>query len=1023
MSMWGRLSKNRVVGLAALLASAGLGCSDADVPSPEQAGTTEETMSASSGLAAVHPAPASTGVLDIGHVLHRTLPIADETSVVISTEEDLSLRDQIVIQICRLTTNDCILSHTVTSRSGLLEAVKLVGFTYSAGWVSSQAHPGERFRMAFRVAGLKLGSVDLVAVSSLLGVLQPGAFVPGTLVPIVFSIDTHPVVRTRVMHHRGSSAEDIAAVLKTDFALGVDDGFRVLFSDVRAQDVNFDELAGSRLPLLAIAAASPSDVPFTLLQLVNGVVFSGSWNATAETAATLARNATVKDAHNNDVPAFANQQIVDALLQSNLNTPAHPISIAEMLRIVTQQLGVTDPLQQLDLLVHAVDKNGLAAFSLVDILQQQITASPDLFQTALQALRHLQSAGYDASVALPTLSKVTLPGRAQPVAALEAAEAAIQLPFALSNAPATFSNSQIQSGLQAAYPTSDSAKLLTDASKFLVGSHCGAYTGGPDAEGIVGLTKTRNILSFVDVTELLRTPGAKGGCSLSPTDAGKALQTLYFAQDGVVDQATNIGKALASPVPDLGPIKPVDLVTALGTVLKGVPRAAGQSLACLAGVGASSAQGGRVPLVGTPDNPEAGVLGALANPQGASLFPSPFAPGVGNELDVLGRCLTLNHVNVQLPLRKVIVRYTSGAIPAAAPITDPGVNGELLVGRAGWSPRILSGSVPGRLGDILNAVKLPSAGALSTLPPALQAATTLPIFVAGSPSVNLSHDLRGCSPFIIGCTADFIHEFPHGNRGDFDEFLSYLGSDRLDVWTRGGLPGLPAIPAIAFTSGTTDRTQNGTATFLVPALPGTLALEAVLFGNNSLRCGIGSQNPIDAVMAAAIATPEVIYRQITLPGGDISGKHDIWASGHTSFDHLFDDKEFVFPFRFGFESNPDGICGGRWIRTNADVVSDDSDSYMAGTIQVASAGVAQTGTDIAQKVGQIAGKLTIAPGADPGNGHDYAIDPSTGGTLAGTGGLLVNDPDANFLSMLAATTGAPLTAAQLTNLLVTGFTK
>ena len=1003
--------------VAALLASTGLGCLDANAPAPEQVEPSTEVMSASTGLTAAHPALASTGVLDIDQVLHRTLPIADGTSVVISTEEDLSLRDQIVIQICRLTTDNCTLVHTVTSQSALLEAVKLVGFTYSAGWVSSQAHPGERFRITFRVAGLKLGSVDVTAARSVLGVLEPGTFLPGTLVPIAFSIDTHPVVRTRVMHHQGSSAEAIAAVLKTDFALGVDDGFRVLFSDIRAQDVNFYELAGSDAPLLATLAASPSDVPFTLLQLVNGVVFAGSWNATAETAATLARNATVKDANNNNVPAFANQQIVNALVQSNLNTPAHPITAAEMLKIVTQQLGVTDPLQQLDLLVHAVDKNGLAAFSLEDILQQQINASPGLFQTALQALRYLQSAGYDATVALLTLSRVTLPGRAQPAGALEAAEAALQLPFALPSAPTTFSNSQIQSGLQSAYPGSDPAQLLIDASKRLVGTHCGAYTGGPDAEGIVALTKARTILSFVDVTELLRTSGAKGGCGLSPIDAGNALHTLYFANDGVVDQATKIGKALVRPVPDLGPIKPVDLVTALGTVLKDVPRGAGQSLACVAAVGASSAQGGGVPLVGTLDDPEAGVLGALANPQGASLFPSPFAPGVGNQLDGLGRCLTLNGINVPLPLRKITVRYISGAIPAAAPITSPGVNGELLVGRAGWSPRILSGSVPGRLGDILNAVKLPSVGALSTLPQALQSALTLPIFVAGSPQFNLSHELRDCSPFIIGCSADFIHEFPHGNRGNLDELVSYLGSDRLDVWTRGGLP------AITFTSGSTELTKNGTATFLVPAVPGSINLEAVLFGNNSLRCGIGSQNPIDPIMAAAIAAPEAIYRLITLPGDDISGKHDIWASGRTSFAHLPDDKEYVSPFRFGFERNPDGICGGRTIRTHKDVVSDDSDSYMAGTVQVASAGVAQLGSDIAQKVAQIAGKLTLAPGADPGNGHDYALDPSTGGTLAGVGGLLINDPDANFLSMLAATTGAPLTATQLTSLLVTGFTK
>ncbi len=60
----------------------------------------------------------------------------------------------------------------------------------------------------------------------------------------------------------------------------------------------------------------------------------------------------------------------------------------------------------------------------------------------MQALRYLQSAGYDATVALLTLSKVTLPGRAQPAGALEAAEAALQLPFALPSAPTTFSNSR-----------------------------------------------------------------------------------------------------------------------------------------------------------------------------------------------------------------------------------------------------------------------------------------------------------------------------------------------------------------------------------------------------------------------------------------------------------------------------------------------------------------------------------------------------------------------------------------------------
>ncbi len=226
-------------------------------------------------------------------------------------------------------------------------------------------------------------------------------------------------------------------------------------------------------------------------------------------------------------------------------------------------------------------------------------------------------------------------------------------------------------------------------------------------------------------------------------------------------------------------------MTALGTVLKDAPRAAGNRSRAWrrSGRAARRAAGS---LVGTLADPEAGVLGALANPQGASLFPSPFAPGVGNQLDGLGRCLILNGINVPLPLRKITVRYISGAIPAAAPITSPGVNGELLVGRAGWSPRILSGSVPRRLGDILNAVKLPSVGALSTLPQVLQAATTLPILVAGSPQFDLSHDLRDCGPFSSAAAPTSFTSSRTATAATSTRLVSYLGSDRLDVWTRGG---------------------------------------------------------------------------------------------------------------------------------------------------------------------------------------------------------------------------------------------
>lgn len=957
------------------------------------------------GSQPVTPAPAP-DPLAFNQALHLTPPLGQRSGV--TDIADTALGSQLTVDICRLAVGGC---QQVTR---LVPTASPLDKLYHATWQSWQAgaKTGDVFKFTFRAARLSIGSAVLKA-SDLLQSQQVGNFYAGLPVSIDFWVDRVPVIRTRALHDLGASSVDVGQMLHNEFNLGDSDALTAVYKDVRTQDI-------LQSPQPPVASASTLTPPFSLGQVTDSVASVTSYGDTARRAAEVLKART----------PLGNQSVVNALVASSALRGL--LSPGGLLTIIKDTLGVTDRIPGLNLLKNSQTDDGSPAFDASGVLRAivEIANGPT---NAVAALQQLADVGFPADTAMLAIKSVNDSERAAGRPGL--------LPLGPGDAIATlaaaglqtteFNGVDIAKGLAAVFGGSQDGykpAILTAANGLVDGS-CADYTKALQVGSVADLLRTKtDVVGPADIVKQLE----HGRCAFDVNKAAAALHYAYFSSiTKPVDEMTAIGQSLINAAPTT-PV--TDVLLGLVSTLKDQVGAPADTFSCVASVGAikgALASG----LTGAALQPFslAQVVGNLDAPQLSSLIVNPFGTGAGGPLDQLGRCLVGNGEIPPLPLNRVTIEFRGLSVPAASPCCGAaGVKGELLVGRAGWTPN-LAAVVPGRLGKLLDAVKVPSVGALGALTGTLGSLTTLPVLVAGGPGHDLTNGF-GCSNTALFTGPDYIHQWPFGGsktgcpaRGrPRDSLLKILGSDQPGVFTDGTINGVPAAP-ISFVSGLAGGaalTSNGIATFLVPALPGKVTIEGTLYGNNNLSCLSASPNP--ALYAAAIALPSSVYS--ALANG--AGTRDIWATTGTSknIDGSIPTASQTTTFHTNFQVN-DGRCSARTIRENHIEGDDETVSYnsnspggttgMEGTITVSKVGTASTIAQVTAIANSIAGDLTVR-NADPGDGSgDLGFSPTTGGTLAGTNGLIPGDIDGNFLSMLGALGGQAPLGSQLIPLLTT----
>lgn len=913
-------------------------------------------------LAGSVPAEASASVLDLTGVVHPQPPLSPLPNGD-PFKADRSLLDQVVVDICRITATGCTRVQLLSARTpSLTGQLRLVLHQYITAWNALGTQVGERYRINFRVAGMNVSHVDMAAVGPL-GLLQPYAFLAGTVIPIVFSIDNNPVVRTRSLHDRGQDATQLGGILKSEFKLSVDDAFRVLWNDIRGEEIDMAGTASAPSATAGMASASagpqaaiassadvvpPPTGPsaFTLQQVVDSVTFAGSFGATAKQAAGLAKAQT--DA--------TNQQIINALV-NGANLPG--VTSTELLALIRDTLGVTDLNEQLRLLVNAT-KGGKPAFSATDVLAA--LANLDPLPSVLDALKRLQGLGYPADPALLAV-KTVFAQKGVPATASTAASAVLQV------LGAGFSTPEIVSALKnpMGFNVPDPLALLVNEAMKLVGSSCTAYKALPPTAGSIPgiISQRKDVLSAVDVGGALRTPTV---CGFSPLDMARALQSVYYGALDRVDQGDKLAAALVAPVPSVGPLSASVLVTTLGAVLKdAAPRPdIDDTVACATAAG--SVTGGKKSLQND----------VFSNLDGhPDLFGSPFAVASngapGSPLDKLGGCLAGLGVKIPFPLLKVHVVYTHADIPATSAVT----NDTFVVGRVGWLPALPNLPVP-TPADVgaLNAVPAVGGVRVPSLGKALASATMLPSLAIG----NLGAE-SGCLWY-------------NANLGDACSTAAPSGFDIPSYDPRHVAPS----PYVTFGTALPGAPAPGVGDFtmIIPALPGALNMEASTLVNPNLACS-GSRNP--PVEAAATVAPADLYK--ALPGGDqdflATGQLSIPLDGHTP---LSGD--------FRIDETTEDHCG-RLTTQKAGV---------SFHIEVTPLGVTDVATGLPGAIAQLGQTtLTETQGLITAGGQvrDFRLNAASALTSVDPAGLT-----GNLLSILAQQ-AAPVTGSALKMLITTGF--
>lgn len=956
------------------------------------------------GSTSAPPAPADP--LAYNQALHLTPPLGPGAGS--AATADTALNGQLTVDICKLARGQC------AAVTRLLPQASPADKLYHATWQSSQAgaKSGDVFKFVFRAASLNIGSA-LLRAGNVLTSQQVGNFTAGLPVRISFSVDRVPVIRTRSLHDLGATSVDVGQMLHNEFNLGDSDALTAVYRDVRAEDV-------LQAPAIHTEQASPGPLvlPFSLGQVADSVASLTSYGDVPQRIAQILKART----------PLGNQSIVNSLVSSNVLQGV--LSPGGLLGIIQGTLGVADRIPALTLLKDAQRDDGSPAFDAPGVLRAivEITNGPT---SAVAALQELADVGFPADTSMQAIKQVDASQRAAGLPGLLPTDAgqAIATLAAAGLQTTEFNGADIAGGLASVFGggASDYDVPILTAARGLVDANCADYTKPVEVGSVADLLRSKtDVVGAADVAKQLET----GGCGFDVTRAAGALHYVYFAAiPKPVDEMVAIGQNLIKALPST-PV--TDLLLGLTSTAKNKLDQPQDALSCLAAVGTVSGAA----AAGVGGFGLANVLGQLDSPQLSGLIVNPFGTGVGGPLDQLGRCLVANGIVPPMPLDRITVDFTGASIPAAIPQTN--IGGELLVARAGWAPN-LAAAVPGRLGNLLSALKVPSAGPLGALTSKIASLTTLPVAVAGGPNVRLSDALTcgGAGPGnTLFSRADYIHQYPFGGndgcppRGHLQDpvipnvraagLLVSLGSDQPGVFTDGTVNGLPAAP-ISFAEGlASGLTHNGRATFVVPALPGTVTIQGTLFGDNNLNCLSASPNP--ALYAAAIALPSDIYS--ALANG--AGTDDIWATTGDSknIDGTANTLQSI-GFKTNFQTNP-GKCALRSIR-NGWIVGDDEadwdrntpggDTGLEGTITISRVGVASTASEAQAIVGNLAGKVTVR-NADPGDGSgDLGFTPKSGGTLAGVNGMLPGDLDGNFLSLLGAVGGQALTGDQIVSLL------
>jgi hypothetical protein len=633
-----------------------------------------------SAQAAAAPTPTADGALHLLPPLNNG-PTGDPS------QADATLLDSVEVQYCTLTATGCTSVGEANSVIPGADLLLLTGTVYTTAF-SGTLHgvrDGDRLRVAVRVGGLALGSTQLTADTL---ALLPTSTRFSPLVPLTvsFRIDRNPVVRTRYLHDHGSSATQVAIVLKSEFGLDDATAATVLYNDVRSGGVEGAALARAAATPAASPAASPVRTPYGLQDLVDAVSSSQSYGDNATRTAQVL------------VGKFDNQAIVNALAASpNLNANA-----SQLLDAIQNGLGVTDLQQQVNLLAHATRADGTPLLSPVDVLAAAVAKNGQL--TPVAALTLLEGAGYAAGPSIAALHTV------EGTSAVDAAEGALQV-FG-------FPIVDVTTALQNVYPGSDPSAVLKQAAPNLISKNCATYANPSQAATVAAILVRAGYVP-ADVAALLNSacafsapqsgrvlqapaqqaptyglaavPAVEALSTVYPvTGVAQALSALYFGSEPGPAQATDIGKTLAGGWKGPVPLSIVDLLKGVGAATQGVATPA-NTTECLSMIGAVS--GGKSLIDG---------IRYLDNPELAGLLPNPFSSGTNGNLSKLGSCLIANGWKIPFPLKKVTVNEEKIQLSATS---EPVPEGEVTT-RTGWLPTI---SGP-HLTPALNIASLPVFG-------------------------------------------------------------------------------------------------------------------------------------------------------------------------------------------------------------------------------------------------------------------------------------------------------------------------
>jgi len=136
--------------------------------------------------------------------LHVQRPVGEQSGN--SSDPDATLLDFVTVSVSKpLPDGNSVAEFTSDSGPGL-QRVRLQGKRYHVNWKPQKADVGQMLEIHFYVLDLHLGSVEYTPRT-------------GSSIPIAFSIDNNPVIRTRVLCELGFTAIGAARIITSEFNL------------------------------------------------------------------------------------------------------------------------------------------------------------------------------------------------------------------------------------------------------------------------------------------------------------------------------------------------------------------------------------------------------------------------------------------------------------------------------------------------------------------------------------------------------------------------------------------------------------------------------------------------------------------------------------------------------------------------------------------------------------------------------------------------------------------------------------